>query len=269
MQLMRLKKINIEVLLKLIILIGFAFFFYYIIKTDKVLLYVSPRIIPYMKFGIVAMILLSLFIAGELFKPKRKVNIKPYLFFIIPLFMTFLIPTASVSSKSMSRTTPKNVEKIVVTKQNNISDNNIIDTTKTTDTTNINASKVDKALKMEDNTIIINDNNFVKWVQEISYNMNKYEGKKIELTGFVFKDKAFKINEFVPARFMMSCCAADLQPVGLLCHYDKAKDLKQDTWILVKGKVEIIDYKGERIAIIVAQSIANAEKPKNQYVYPF
>ncbi|MGV8984300.1 TIGR03943 family putative permease subunit [Clostridium sp.] len=274
MQLIKLKKINIEVLLKLIILIGFAFFFYDIIKTGKVLLYVNPKIVPYVKFGIVAMLSLSLFIVRDLFKPKRKVNIKPYLFFIIPLFMAFMTPEASVSSKSMSITGSRNTEQTEIIKQNSVTDSSITNQDITTDnnaTTNtkINSSKVDVKLEMQNNSIIVSDNSFMQWTQEITYNMEKYEGKKIELTGFVFKDKSFKNNEFVPARLMMTCCAADLAPVGLLAHYDKAMYLKQDTWIRVKGKIKIVDYNGEKTPVIIIESIKNTDKPKNEYVYPF
>ncbi|MCB2292705.1 TIGR03943 family protein [Clostridium algoriphilum] len=271
MQLIKLKKINIEVLLKLIILIGFAFFFYDIIKTGKVLLYVNPRIIPYIKFGIVAMISLSLFIVRDLFKPKRKVNIKPYLFFIIPLFMASMTPSTSVSSKSMSLTGAKSAEQTDNTKQKNVTDitNQDKTTGNNTTTTKTNTSKVDVKLEMKENTIVVSDNNFGKWTEEISNNMAKYEGKKIELTGLVFKADGFKDNEFVPARLMMTCCAADLVPVGLLAHYDKAKDLKQDTWIIVKGTIKLLEYNGEKSPIIITESIKNTEKPKKEYVYPF
>ena len=273
MQFIRLKKINTEVLLKLIILIGFAFFFYDIIKTGKVLLYVTPRIIPYIKFGIVAMISLSLFIVRDLFKPKRKVNIKPYLFFIIPLFMAFITPEASVSSKSMSLTGAKSVEQTDSTKQKSVTDGSIRNQNKTignnTTTTNTTSSKVEVKLEMKDNTIVVNDDNFEKWTEEISNNMAKYEGKKIELTGLVFKADGFKDNEFVPARLMMTCCAADLAPVGLLAHYDKAKDLKQDTWLMVKGKIKLLQYNGEKSPIIIIENIKKTEKPKKEYVYPF
>lgn len=255
MKLIRFKRINIEVLLKLIILLGFSFFFYNIIKTGKVLLYVTPRTIPYMKFGIVALITLSLFIVRDLFKPKRKANIKPYLFFVIPLFMAFIIPTASVSSKSMTLISTKSTGKAEKT--------NKTTTSKTT------SNKVATELKMQDNTIIVNDNNFVKWTDEISDNMVKYADKKIVLTGFVFKADGFKDNEFVPARLEMTCCAADLEPIGLLSNYDKAKDLKQDTWIIVTGKIKLIEYYGVKTPVIIVESVKNTTKPKINYVYPF
>ena len=45
----------------------------------------------------------------------------------------------------------------------------------------------------------------------------------------MFKTAGFKENEFVPARHLMTGSIEDLQTIGLFCHYDKAKDLKQDT----------------------------------------
>lgn len=263
MKLIGFKKINIEVLLKLIILIGFSFFFYDIIKTGKVLLYVTPRNIPYVKFGIIALVSLSLFIVRDLFKPKRNVNVKPYLFFVIPLFMAFMIPTTSVGSSSM----------VLVSAKSNLQINNTNKTNKTivknTTTPKTTSSKVSTQLKMHDNTIIVSDSNFVKWTDEISDNMVKYNGKKIVLTGFVFKAEGFKDNEFVPARLEMTCCAADLEPIGLLSHYAKAKDLKQDTWIIVTGKIKLIQYYGEKTPIIIVESIKDTVKPKVNYVYPF
>lgn len=269
MQLIRFKKINVEAVLQLIILIGFAFFFSYIIFTGKVLLYVTPRIVPYVKFAIVAMILFSLFIVGDIFKPKRKANILPYLFFIIPLAMAFILPAKSMDSTSMSFSDINSTQQFLDTAKSNGSNNN----TSNNATTTVNAaSKPDKedfGLSMQGDTIVISSDNFVKWIQEIYDNMSVYEGKKIQLTGFVFKDKAYNKNEFVTARFMMSCCSADLQPVGLLCRYDKAAELNQDAWINLKGKIQIIDYKGEKIPIITPESIQKTEKPQNDYVYPY
>jgi putative membrane protein len=76
-------------------------------------------------------------------------------------------------------------------------------------------------------------------------------------------------NEFVPARFMMSCCTADLQPVGFLCRYEKASNLKNDTWIEVTGTIKITDYYGEKTPIIIVDKVEDATIPINEYVYPY
>jgi putative membrane protein len=156
----------------------------------------------------------------------------------------------------MSLIISKNNQQIVNTKQDKPISNKIA------------SGKVDVELKMQGNTIFVNDNNFVRWTEEISNNMLKYKGKKIELTGFVFKSDGFKENEFVPARLMMTGNASDSVPVGILAHYNKAKDLKKDTWIIVTGKIKIIDYQGEKSPVIIVKSIQNTIKPRSHYVTP-
>lgn len=290
-------RINIEAVLKLIILLGFALFFYVIIKTGKVLLYVNPRIVPYVKFGIVVLLVMSLFSIPDIFKPKRKLKFKPYLFFLIPLLMAFSIPAKSMDSTSMALgdvkiTQQQNSTNINITPDNIESgsadgsadgsaiDNNSIDNNTPTTTDNSQSSaplsstqvypdQVTTELKMQGDTVVVNDDNFVQWNEEIFTNMSKYEGVKIQIVGFVFKSKDFKENEFVPARLMMSCCTADLQPIGFLCRYNKAPELKPDTWLKVSGTIKTVDYNGEKTPIIIADKVEDAVKPINEYVYPF
>lgn len=73
--------VNIEAVLKLTILLGFALFFYSTISSGTVRLYVHPRLVSYMKFGIAAMVLIALFIVRDVFKPKRKVNLALSVFY--------------------------------------------------------------------------------------------------------------------------------------------------------------------------------------------
>lgn len=282
-------RINTDAVLKIVILLGFALFFYSIIQTGKVQLYVNPRIVPYVKFGIAAMVVISLFLIRDIFKPKRNVNLTSYLFFLIPLLMAFSLPAKSMDSTSMAFGDVK----ITQQQSNNTdyltSDDTAIDSTGDTDQTGDHSSTIsdnsqssdsldstqsdrdqaDSRLIMQGDTIVMGDNNFVQWLQEIYDNLGKYEGKKIEVTGFVFKSKDFKENEFAPARLMMACCTADLQPIGLLCRYDKASELKQDTWLKVTGTIKTVDYDGEKTPVIVAESVVSADKPKNEYVYPY
>lgn len=313
-------RINIEAVLKLIILLGFALFFYLTIESGKALLYIHPRIVPYMNFGIVAMILISLFIVRDIFKPKRKVSITPYLFFLIPLIMAFALPAKSMDSTSMafgkikitqqSRNAMQNNDSNEIITQysdaesdiaasdndtsnsdsnnktlsSNAADDDTANSKSSSDNTlssidNIsspdsvsneqaNSDELGKPLKMQNNTIVMDDDNFTLWMDEIYLNMEKYEGKKIQLIGLVFKNKEFKLNEFVPARLTMSCCSADLQPIGFLCRYNNASELKQDSWVKVSGIIKSADYNGDKMPIIVAEKVEKAEKPKNEYVYP-
>lgn len=278
----RSNKVNLDAVLKLIILLGFSIFFFAIIQTGKIQLYVNPRIVPYVKFGIVVMVITSLFFIRDIFKPKRKVNLTQYLFFLIPLFMAFSLPAKSMDSTSMAfgdvtLAQPQNSSKNNISSDNiasgsSVDTNTIIDNGQSSgslDSVKAGPDQLDSGLKLQGDTIVVSDNNFVQWLQEIYDNMSKYEGKKIEVVGFVYKDKTLKKNEFFPARLMMACCTADLQPVGLLCRYDKAPELKKDTWLKVTGTIKTIDLSGQKTPAIIADKVESAVKPEIEYVYPY
>ena len=138
-----------------------------------------------------------------------------------------------------------------------------------TGTAETNSDEADSKLELKGNTVVVNDEDFVGWLGEIYENMSLYKGKRIQIKGFVFKSKQLEQNEFVPARLMMTCCVADLQPVGFLCRYNGAAELKQDAWVNVTGVIKIVDYEGQKTPVIYADSITNADKPKDEYVYPY
>jgi len=288
-------RINIEAALRILILLGFAVFFSSLVQSGRIQLYVNPRILPSLKLGIQAMVLIALFTLKDVFRPQGSVRIVPYLFFIIPLILAFLLPARSMNSSTMSLgdiaiipqgkqsssvAGPKSVQR-----GPSVKDGGQDAAEKGSDSDNpgkveVNSSNyealaslatqpADRRLKLQNDMVVMDDGNYFRWLKEIYDNMETYRGKKIEVVGFVFKDKQVKANEFVPARLLMTCCTADLQTVGMLCRYDNAKSLARDAWVKVTGTIKIIDYKGVKIPVIVADSIVNADKPENEYVYPF
>lgn len=266
-------KINTEVLVKALILLGFSLFFITIILNGSVQLYVHPRIIPYMKFGTAAMVLIAIYIMKDVFKPDRKKrSLYPYLFMIIPLFTAFALPAKPMNSGSLLA---KDVN--ISQNSNSFSKNNKPDDL---NQTAVDASKLDtlplnekntifqpKKPLLQGDTIIINEKNYVEWIQELYNNTDAYEGKKVQISGFVFREKDFNENVFVTARYMMSCCTADAQITGLYSLYPKAYELKQDTWLKVSGKIKQAEYKGQLIPSVEVGEMERIDKPKNEYIY--
>jgi putative membrane protein len=124
-------------------------------------------------------------------------------------------------------------------------------------------------LDVKNKKITVRDEDFALWLSELFINMEKYEGYRISVKGFVFRDpETMTSNEFVPARLMMSCCAADLAPFGLICKYDKVSELKEDTWIMVEGVIHIGKYIDQDEPQITVTRISPADKPEQEYVYP-
>ncbi len=119
--------------------------------------------------------------------------------------------------------------------------------------------------------ITVSNDDFGIWLSEIYMDMEKYKGYTVVMTGFVFKDpEILKKDEFVPARLMMSCCAADLAPVGLVCKYDGASELKEESWVTVEGTLSIVqnEYEGEKYddPQLTITKITSAEAVED-YVY--
>lgn len=274
MQQVSFRRINIEAALQFFILLGFALFFYSIIDSGQVGFYVHPRIIPYMKFGIGAMAIIALFLARTIFRPQRRqANLLPYLLFIIPLATAFLLPGKEIGATTlaggnfMAAQTVKNTG--IDIQSSSVGEGGTINNSAVTGGKNSSAVKGGSVTTsfFKGEPLVLEDENFVLGTDELYNNMEKYKGKKIEMLGKVVKDKELEENQFVTARFMMACCAADLQPVGLLCRYDKAGEWKTDTWVKIAGTLVIEDFKGAKTPVIAVEKIEKAEKPANEYVY--
>lgn len=80
---------------------------------------------------------------------------------------------------------------------------------------------------LEQPKISINDTDYIPVMNIIENNTDQFIGKKIEVNGFVYREKGFKDNQFVVARFGISCCAADASVYGLLSTLENASTLKK------------------------------------------
>lgn len=267
------KKFNLEEFINFIVLLGFATLFWYLLTTGKINNFIHPKMIKYMIFSFVLFTILAIYQGNKIFIPKYKKPIsKSYFLLVTTLIIGFLaaekgltldiatnkgvnLGTYIKSDKIKPPSAKNNEESIKGESRNNIeeSENNFIN---------------------DQDTITINENNFYNAVNEMGGNSNKYIGKKIIISGFVFRKEGFKENEFVTARMLMACCAADSQVIGIMGRYDKAMNLEKDSWIQVEGIIETTEYKDESsnnsvvLPIINVVKVENITPPSNIYVYP-
>ncbi len=263
------KYVNISVLLKAVTLIGFGLFFLISIYTGSVNLYVHPRIVPFMVFAAAAMLIMALLLLPEVvMREKSKTKAWSLLFYIIPLFMAFAFPAQSLAANS-SMTGEVQLSGTVY-KEN-------VKGTEKPDTMAEPTKEPDKKASLKNSSFVKdgvlmfdNSNTYYEALCEIYDNFDKYKGLPIEVIGLVFKDnQSFKEDEFVPSRLMMVCCAADMQPVGLLCQYEKASELEADTWVKVSGTLGELEFDGEMIPCIIDSSVEGVDEPDDPYIYPY
>ena len=108
------------------------------------------------------------------------------------------------------------------------------------------------------------------WLRDFSRteDLSKFNGQQTDVIGFVYKDPRSKENEFWVSRFAISCCVADATALGLLVQTPDAKTLKADNWVRVTGKLQLGEFAGEKMPMIVAEKIEPAPQPNQPYLYP-
>lgn len=209
--------------------------------TGKIYYFLHPRLFIYSLFATVMLFILFIFEIYKMLREKHhhhhKIKIIPYFMFLIFIFVAGVYQFENASSNIA-----KNKE------------------------ANYSFSIMKRNATIGDGVIEVDNNNYLDVLDELHRNLDNYIGREIVIDGFVFREKEFDKNQFVVARMLVSCCAADAQIIGLLVE-DKS-DFEDDVWVRVKGTVNKIDYHGEIIPKIDAKSVDKISKPKEEYIYP-
>lgn len=121
---------------------------------------------------------------------------------------------------------------------------------------------------INDDPIILDDMGYGFFYLDALDNPQRYQGKTVEYTAMVLHPSGFPKGYFVPGRMAMTCCADDMAFLGYACHYEKEQELKQQSWVKVKAKVEtefFEDY-GKEGPVLYAQEVSPTSKPKNEVI---
>lgn len=94
-------------------------------------------------------------------------------------------------------------------------------------------------------------------------------GKTATVTGFVTPDKSDPENVFFAARFVVTCCAVDAQPIGLPVYSPGWQDrFDTDSWVTVSGGFRTNPSRmSDEVLVMVPDSITSVPKPDSPYVY--
>lgn len=285
------KGMNLEALVESLCYLIFGVMLLRLTLTGAYLNYVTPRMKPYL----IGLSVLMLFWAGvngkNIVRPKYKSRIKRCLVLIIPILL-LAVPPSSLAAGAMV----KNVSGSSLTSPSGGSVNKPEETVQSSEQyayyaqddlekpddaweesqdqeAGITPDNQTKALPpglngldQEAKTITISDEDFSPWVTEFGTNPEKYDGYTVTMKGFVYLDlEDKKENEFALVRLSMWCCSADLSPMGLIAEYKGSLTAKENDWITVTGTLKVEGG----YATLKAEKMETAEKPLEEYVYPF
>ncbi len=271
---------EINTAVKVALLLGFAAFYIVSMLTGSVSLYVHPRMIPFMIFAAVVMVIIAAMpvstgAAGSSSSPMTAGNREPTRAASMkagPARRNQIgapqLSAADGVSGSQSDISPAPADAGAGMSPAADGEN--------ADGAAISASEEDggddgaSGSTGHGGTLVFDQDNYYENLYNIYKDLDAFVGRDVELTGFVFKDSdTLQGDEFVAARLLMVCCAADMQTVGLLCRWTSAGELEPDTWVRVTGTLDKLMLDGEYVPVIMARSVEETVPPDIVYIYPF
>lgn len=110
----------------------------------------------------------------------------------------------------------------------------------------------------------------IDWIRTLDVypEPDAYAGQKVSVDGFVVYTTNLPQGYLTLTRFVITCCAADVYPVGMPVRFTQPKnEVPADSWFKVQGKMMTETLNGKRQAVIQANVIEPIPEPKNPYAY--
>ncbi|MEM8602281.1 MAG: TIGR03943 family protein [Cyanobacteria bacterium P01_H01_bin.121] len=114
------------------------------------------------------------------------------------------------------------------------------------------------------------DRAIIDWVRTLNVypEPDAYLGDPVNVSGFAIHSPDLPVDQMMIAQFVITCCAADVYPVGLpvLLPGDRA-EYPQDQWFEVSGEMVVEETSDERRLVIAATDVQPIPEPEDPYAY--
>ena len=122
--------------------------------------------------------------------------------------------------------------------------------------------------------IELEDDDYGIWYMDAMDHPERYDGKEIHMKAIVCKPPEFPKGLIIPGRCAMTCCADDIQFLGIMCKMEHVKSstmksVKNRDWIMLTAKI-VCEYNEEyegKGPVLYAERIEKAEKPEDDLIY--
>ena len=115
-----------------------------------------------------------------------------------------------------------------------------------------------------------NDRNILDWVRffNFSQDLQQFVGQPADVIGFVYPDPRLEEGQFSVLRYTLSCCVADAFAIAMVVDWEAAGELQPDSWVRVKGTVDILTLNDQKLPLIRAESVQIVDQPAQPYLLP-
>lgn len=110
----------------------------------------------------------------------------------------------------------------------------------------------------------------IDWVRTLNVypEPDAYSGQAVNLQGFVVYPPDLPTNYLWISRFVITCCAADVYPVGLPVKLQGDRtQYPKDTWLEIQGQMATETVNNKRKLVILPKTIQTIPEPANPYDY--
>ncbi|MGG6292901.1 TIGR03943 family putative permease subunit [Leptolyngbya sp. AN02str] len=114
------------------------------------------------------------------------------------------------------------------------------------------------------------DRSLIDWVRTLNVypEPDAYTGQAANIEGFVIHSTELPDQYLMLARFVITCCAADVYPVALPVKLSASRtEYPPDRWFRVEGRMITETLNEERQLVIEATNLVPIEEPENPYDY--
>jgi len=256
-----------------VILLAFALYIGHLVQQDALHYYVAPKLARWIRLCPVplALMAVSLTLQALFGRSSSLCNCDHrlpgpgfksavlYGLFLFPLLLGFLLPDRALGSTAAAQ------KGIALTYT--IPDSQSSVNFESSSPYNEEFAELAKLL-YEQPVIPVHPELFSETFGAIDRYKQPFEGKEIIVSGFLYPAQTGS-NErtFAVGRFLVQCCTADATPFGIMVDPGTPISLPADTWIEVRGKLHAVQYKGQEIMQISAESVTPIPEPSTPYIY--
>lgn len=109
-----------------------------------------------------------------------------------------------------------------------------------------------------------------EWVVAASIDPQSLDGKSVQIDGFVVRNSAMSLadNQFMLARYVVTCCVADAGGVGMRVQWANSTTYPNDQWVQVAGTIKLQNVAGVMQPLVIANTVTQINAPLKPYVVP-
>jgi len=96
---------------------------------------------------------------------------------------------------------------------------------------------------VEADEIVIEDDDYALFYRDIMEEPAKYDGKTITFKGMAAHNAKFPKNTFAMGRNVMTCCVEDIKYCWFVVESEKADEIQQRGWFIMKAKIKVQKHK--------------------------